>query len=109
MHYAIAGGAGWMRSEIDAAIAETGMEERAHLLGFVPDEDLPALYSGARMFIMASVYEGFGLPILEAMACGAPVISSDVSSLPESRGSSGIAGRSTGCEGYRRCDPAPGK
>ena len=90
LHYAIAGGPGWTRHEIDATIAETGMGDRVHLLGFVPDDDLPALYTGARMLIMASLYEGFGLPILEAMACGGPVIASDVSSLPEVAGQAGL-------------------
>ncbi len=60
------------------------------LLGFVPDQDLPALYSGAQAFIYPSLYEGFGLPVLEAMACGAPVITSNLSSLPEVAGEAGI-------------------
>lgn len=52
-------------------------------LGFVPDHDLPILYSAARVFAFPSLYEGFGLPPLEAMACGAPVLTSNRSSLPE--------------------------
>jgi len=63
---------------------------RIKLLGFVPDEDLPALYSGAQAFIYPSLYEGFGLPVLEAMACGTPVVVSNTSSLPEVVGSAGI-------------------
>ena len=58
--------------------------------GFVPDADLPALYSGCSAFVFPSLYEGFGLPPLEAMACGAPVIASNVSSLPEVVGEAGI-------------------
>ena len=50
---------------------------------FVPDNDLPALYAGATLFVYPSLYEGFGLPVAEAMACGAPVVSSNASSLPE--------------------------
>ena len=53
------------------------------LLGYVPDEDLPALYSGATFFVMPSLFEGFGLTVLEAMACGTPVIASTAGALPE--------------------------
>lgn len=58
--------------------------------GFVDDKDLPVLYSGAKMFCYPSLYEGFGLPVLEAMQCGCPVITSNVSSLPEVAGEAGI-------------------
>ena len=90
LHYAIAGGPGWLRAEMDATIADTGMADRVHLLGFAPDADLPALYTGARALLMPSLYEGFGLPILEAMACGTPVIAGDKSSLPEVAGDAAI-------------------
>lgn len=63
---------------------------RVRLLDYVPDEDLPALYRGATAYIMPSVYEGFGLPILEAMSCGVPVISSDAASLPEVAGEAAL-------------------
>jgi glycosyltransferase involved in cell wall biosynthesis len=53
------------------------------LPGYVPDDDLPAVFRAATLFVMASVYEGAGLPVLEAMACGAPVVSSRESSMPE--------------------------
>ena len=59
-------------------------------IGYVADEDLAALYSGAEMFVYPSIYEGFGMPVLEAMQCGCPVITSNVSSLPEVIGSAGI-------------------
>ena len=58
--------------------------------GRVPDADLPALYSGADCFLMPSLYEGFGIPVLEAMACGAPVVSSKASSLPEVAGDAAL-------------------
>ena len=89
-HYAIAGGKGWMEAEITDAIAQSDMRERVHLLGFVADSHLPALYSGSRALINVSLYEGFGLPLLEAMACGAPVITSDRSSLPEVAGDAAL-------------------
>ena len=59
-------------------------------LGYVPQEDLPALYSGAQVFVYPSLYEGFGLPILEAMACGCPVVTSNVSSMPEIAGEAAV-------------------
>ncbi|HID89588.1 MAG TPA: glycosyltransferase family 1 protein, partial [Anaerolineae bacterium] len=59
-------------------------------LGPVPESDLPALYTGATVFVFPSLYEGFGLPVLEAMACGAPVICSNVSSLPEVAGDAAV-------------------
>jgi glycosyltransferase involved in cell wall biosynthesis len=59
-------------------------------LGFVPEEDLPALYSAASVFAYPSLYEGFGFPVLEAMACGTPVVTSNISSLPEVGGSAAI-------------------
>ncbi len=90
LHFAIAGGAGWLEAEMQRTIARTGLERFVHLLGFVEDGDLPALYGGARALLMPSLYEGFGLPVLEAMACGTPVITSDVSSLPEVAGEAAL-------------------
>lgn len=80
----LAGGKGWLDEEIEHKITscqEAG--ENIQKLGYVPDEDLPALYSGASVFVYPSFYEGFGIPPLEAMACGVPVVTSDNSSLPE--------------------------
>ena len=90
LHYAIAGGKGWLEDEMRQTIGETKLGDCVHLLGFVDDDDLPALYSAARMLVMPSLYEGFGLPILEAMACGAPVIAGNLSSLPEVVGQAGL-------------------
>lgn len=67
-----------------------GWGDKTQTLGFVPDSDLPALYSGAQVFAFPSIYEGFGFPVLEAMACGTPVVTSNISSLPEVAGSAGI-------------------
>ena len=68
----------------------SSLEGRVHFPGFVDDADLPALYSAADLFALVSLYEGFGLPLLEAMACGTPVIGSNVSSLPEVIGDVGL-------------------
>ncbi len=86
----IVGKKGWLYDEIIAAPATYGVENRVHFLDFVPDEDLPALYSNAQFFILPSLYEGFGLPVLEAMAHHCPVVVSDVSSLPEIAGKAAI-------------------
>lgn len=66
-----------------------GLGDRVRFLGDVPEADLPALYSGAALFAFPSLYEGFGLPVLEAMACSAPVVSSNAASLPEVVGDAG--------------------
>ena len=67
------------------------LTERVHFAGFVPDALLPDLYGAARSFVYPSFYEGFGLPVLEAMACGTPVITSNVSSLPEVAGDAALS------------------
>ncbi len=72
-----------LATDVEGLIEELGLGERVRLLGFVPDEDLPALYRGAIFFVYPSLYEGFGLPPLEAMSQGTPVIVSNTSSLPE--------------------------
>ena len=86
----VAGGAGWGDTDIAARAAAIGIGEHVHVTGYVPAEDLPWLYNGARMLAFPSRYEGFGLPALEAMACGAPVVASDASSLPEVVGEAGV-------------------
>lgn len=73
----------WQTGEMERALQELRLEDHVHFTGYVDDADLPALYSGAEAFVFPSLYEGFGLPPLEAMACGTPVVTSNVSSLPE--------------------------
>ena len=82
LHLCIAGGSGWKSSAIFEVIPEW-LKERIHFLGYVHHDELMELYSRAQLLVFPSFYEGFGIPPLEAMACGCPVITSDVSSLPE--------------------------
>ncbi len=72
-----------LATDVAGLVEELGLKENVQLLGFVPDDDLPALYRGALLFVYPSLYEGFGLPPLEAMSQGTPCIVSNVSSLPE--------------------------
>lgn len=86
----IAGRPGWLYQPTFDRIKALGLEDNVRLLGYVPDDDLPALYRAAEVFVFPSLYEGFGLPPLEAMACGTPVICSNASSLPEVVGDAGM-------------------
>lgn len=83
LYMVVVGSKGWMFDEFFAKIEELGLQGAVRMLGFVPDEDLPAVFRAATVYVMASIYEGAGLPLLEAMACGVPVVSSRESSLPE--------------------------
>lgn len=87
---AIVGGRGWLQDEIERTLIDTQMRPYVKFLGFVPDADLPALYSAAHLVAFPSLYEGFGFPVLEGMACGVPVLTSNVSSLPEVAGSAAL-------------------
>jgi len=87
----IVGRKGWLYDELFARISELGRGDDVIFTGFVPDEELPAIYAGADLFAYLSFFEGFGLPPLEAMACGVPVVVSNTSSLPEVVGDAGIA------------------
>jgi glycosyltransferase involved in cell wall biosynthesis len=86
----IAGGQGWMYEEILSSVDCLGLQGRVHFPGFVADSDLPPLYTLASVFAFPSWYEGFGLPVLEAMACGTPVVTADNSSLPEVAGDAAL-------------------
>ncbi len=90
VHLVIAGGRGWLEGPIYQAVRDHGLEQRVHFIGFARDEDLPALYSDAACLAYPSLYEGIGLPVLEAMACGTPVLTSAISSLPEVAGDAAI-------------------
>ncbi|HRE47506.1 MAG TPA: glycosyltransferase family 1 protein [Aggregatilineales bacterium] len=90
VHLVIAGGRGWLQDPIYATVAAQGLTERVHFIGFAEDADLPALYTGARLLAFPSLYEGFGLPILEAFACGTPVLTAGVSSLGEVAGDAAL-------------------
>jgi glycosyltransferase involved in cell wall biosynthesis len=80
----IVGASGWNDSNIYAAVERCGITEReVKFLGPVADEDLPMLYSGAALFVFPSLCEGFGLPLVEAMACAVPIVASNASSVPE--------------------------
>jgi glycosyltransferase involved in cell wall biosynthesis len=83
----IAGGEGWLMDEMFTFIRKSGITERLRFTGYLSDEELRGLYSSCKVFIYPSVYEGFGLPPLEAMACGAPVIAGRIPSLQEVLGS----------------------
>ncbi len=89
-HLVIAGGVGWKSGALHRAIQSSYFRDQIHLTGYVPEKHKGALYRGASAFIFPSFYEGFGLPVLEAMACGTPVIASFTSSLPEIVGQAGL-------------------
>jgi glycosyltransferase involved in cell wall biosynthesis len=88
----LVGALGWKTDSLLETIRRVGLpSDRLVLPGHVPDEDLPALLSGASVFVYPSLYEGFGLPVLEAMQCGAPVVTSNTSSLPEVVGDAAVS------------------
>jgi glycosyltransferase involved in cell wall biosynthesis len=86
----VAGAPGWLNDSIQARLAELGLERQVRLAGYVDAGDVAALYSLATVFAYPSLWEGFGLPVVEAMACGAPVLTSDVSSMPEVAGDAAV-------------------
>jgi glycosyltransferase involved in cell wall biosynthesis len=86
----VAGGSGWHVSPIFDMLRQLDLVDEVHFLGFVPEDELPLWYNAARLFAFPSLYEGFGLPVLEAMACGAPVITSTAASLPEVSGKAAV-------------------
>ena len=86
----LAGKRGWLEAETIRAAEQSDARRDILLMGYVPDSDLPALYGSALCFAYPSYYEGFGLPVLEAMQCGTPVIAGNRTSLPEVIGSAGV-------------------
>jgi glycosyltransferase involved in cell wall biosynthesis len=80
----------WLYGETLRAVEQSGVAANVIFTGYVPERDLPALYTGALCFVYPSYFEGFGLPPLEAMSCGTPVIAGDRTSLPEVVGDAGI-------------------
>ena len=90
MDLVIAGGHGWLDGPLYRAIDEKEIADHVHLIGFAHEGDLPGLYSGAVCVAFPSLYEGFGFPVLEGMACGVPVLTSNVSSLPEVAGDAAL-------------------
>lgn len=86
----IVGKPGWGTDSLYALVSELGLQDRVHFLTTVTNEDLAALYSGSLFLAYISIYEGFGLPIIEAMACGCPVLTSNSSSMPEVAGDAAL-------------------
>jgi glycosyltransferase involved in cell wall biosynthesis len=94
----VAGDLGWKCEAVFRAVEKCGLKEKVIFPGFIPEEDLAALYNLSRLFVYPSLYEGFGLPVLEAMACGVPVITSNVSAMPEIAGDSALLIDPRSCE-----------
>ncbi len=86
----IAGGKGWYYRRVFQLVESLGLAPHIHFPGYVPQDELPLWYNAASVFVYPSHFEGFGLPVLEAMACGTPVVTSDVSSLPEVAGDAAV-------------------
>ena len=91
----LAGGKGWLYDSIFAKVTELGLTDRVIFTKYVPSEDMNPLMCGAVAFVFPSIYEGFGMPPLEAMACGVPVLASDAASLPEVTGDCAVI-----CDAY---------
>lgn len=86
----LAGPRQWRYPDLETAIDQLALGDAVSVLGYVPEADLPALYAGSVVFVLPSLHEGFGLPILEAMACGAPVVCSSADALPEVAGEAAL-------------------
>jgi glycosyltransferase involved in cell wall biosynthesis len=102
LHLVIAGGRGWGYDDLDQRVATAGLDGTVHLTGFVERHVLPDLYRASRLFLFSSRYEGFGLPLLEAMASGTPVVTTTHSAIPEVVGEAALtapAGDATGLAG----------
>ena len=86
----LAGKRGWLSEEIFRTVADLGLEEDVIFTGYVPEEDRPKLMSAAEVFVFPSFFEGFGMPVVEAQACGTPVVTSNTTSLPEAAGKGAV-------------------
>ena len=96
----LVGPEGWLTGELHRTIAELRLGDRLRMTGFVSDEELGGWYSGADLFASPSIYEGFGLPLVEAMRCGAPVLASDSSCYPEVVADAGVMITPTDVDGW---------
>ncbi len=90
VYLVIAGPMGWLYEDVFKKVEDLRVKDKVRFTGFVSDEELVYLYNGAEVFVYPSFYEGFGIPVLEAMACKVPVVVSDSSSLPEIVGDAGV-------------------
>ncbi len=90
VHLVLAGGRGWMAEDIFTTLEQLRLGDTVHFPGYLPAEELPLWYSAADALVYPSVFEGFGLPVLEALACGTPALVADTSSLPEALGDGGM-------------------
>jgi len=86
----VAGQRAWKYEDDLALVEELGLEGKVLFTGYVPPEEMPALYNAAELFVFPSLYEGFGLPVIEAMACGVPVVASNLSAIPEVAGEAAL-------------------
>jgi glycosyltransferase involved in cell wall biosynthesis len=86
----LAGGKGWFYDEIFEAVQALGLEKQVRFAGYVPDAELPLWYSAASLLLFPSVYEGFGMPVIQAMACGTPVVAANASAVPEAAGEAAL-------------------
>lgn len=86
----IGGGKGWLYGPVFQRLEALGLRDRVQFIGYIAEEDLPLWYAAATIFVFPSIYEGFGMPPLEAMSCGTPVVTSNSSSLPEVVGNAGL-------------------
>lgn len=90
LHLVLAGSPGWRTPDLCRTLQQLGLERVVCFPGFIDEQDLPDLYRGALLFVFPSLYEGFGLPVLEAMGCGVPVIASNVAAIPEVAGDAAV-------------------
>src|SRR5579863_77804 len=97
----VVGAKGWKNSHLFQEVKDSGLtSNEIRFVGYLPDEDMPFFYSGAQVFLFPSMYEGFGLPPVEAMACGVPVIASDAQCMPEVLGDAAILESSANADGF---------